>query len=114
MTVPAAPGVPDALRDFILSVIDSVDACEVLLALHAAPERSWSAKELGRTLKLPLGVVQSHLETLTRRHLLDVRLANDLRYRFAPARTDVRALIGMLGALHRASPAVVSDIISSR
>lgn len=114
MTVPPAQSVPDALRAFIVGSIESVEACEVLLSLHAGSNRSWSAKEVSRALKLPLGAAQAHLETLARRGLLDVRLTSDLRYRLAPARTEVGALIALLGTLYRANPAVVADIVASK
>jgi hypothetical protein len=52
------------LQEFIASYIGSVEQLEILLLLHANPERSWSAKEISAQFRSNLDSVSARLQGL--------------------------------------------------
>jgi hypothetical protein len=76
-----AAEIPSDVRHFILEHIESVSLLEVLLLLRAAPDKRWTAAEVGRALVSGETPAASQLETL-RRHRLAVE--TDGEYRYAP------------------------------
>lgn len=87
---------PPGVRRFIERRIDNIEQLEILLLLHRLGERSWSAEEVAEALRVTPRAAARHLEALTGRNLLDVRLGDEVRYRFAPAvpklTTETKAL----------------------
>ena len=79
------------VRRFIGRYLRTLEQLEVLLLLASAPERYWSAAEASDNLKIPAEDIGAALEHLTAASLLDVRLLDDVRYRFAPL-DDERSL----------------------
>lgn len=73
--------IPLDVRQFVAEHIDSVGLLEVLLLLRAAPEKPWSAAEVGRALVTGDAAAATHLERL-RGHRLAVDV--DGAYRYAP------------------------------
>jgi hypothetical protein len=78
----------ERVRRFISRYLRTVEQLEVLLLVSAAPERYWSAAEAGQALAIPAEDVGVALEHLTATGLLDVRLLDDVRYRFSPTDED--------------------------
>jgi biotin operon repressor len=80
-TDPMPPDIPADVRQFLAEHIDSVGVLDVLLLLRAAPEKPWSAVEVGRALVTGETAAATHLERL-RAHRLAVDV--DGAYRYAP------------------------------
>jgi hypothetical protein len=73
--------IPVDVRQFLAEHIDSVAVLDVLLLLRAAPDKLWSAAEVGRALVTGEAPAATQLERL-REHRLAVDV--DGRYRYAP------------------------------
>src|SRR5687767_14601535 len=68
----------------LLGALGDVDTLELLLALARSPLRYWSSSQLARTVPSP-DRRRASLEKLAQLNLADVRLGEDLLYRYAPA-----------------------------
>lgn len=73
---------PPNTRDFIARHIVSVEELEVLLFLHEANDRGWTATEINERLRSQEGSIAKWLETLVAHGLVQ---QGGSRYRFAPA-----------------------------
>lgn len=81
-----------AAREFARAHIRSPLELDVLLALEDDGSRWWSADALAAALRVPLSSLASILDALAVASLLDVKVAGDVLYRFAPL-NDVRHLL---------------------
>jgi hypothetical protein len=75
---------PPAVRRFLEERIDDVEQLEIMLHLQRHVERSWCAADVADALRLGCRRAENQLEALAGRDLLDVRLGDDVRYRFKP------------------------------
>ncbi|HWN41264.1 MAG TPA: hypothetical protein VNW71_03535, partial [Thermoanaerobaculia bacterium] len=65
----------DAVKHFLTGAVVSVERLDVLLFLYRHANRWWAAEKLAAELEMPADAVQSHLEHLSARNLLEVRIA---------------------------------------
>jgi hypothetical protein len=84
-----------AAHRFLRTRIPRGEALDILLFLRS--RLTWLLpQEVSRALRVPLGSVRAALEKLAQQGLLDVRLASDLMYRYAPLRKKDRDAIRQL------------------
>ena len=102
---------PGSVEQFLDSSIDSVEQCQMLMTIRNVGNRWWSAKDLARELYLTETSTARDLEDLATRGLLEVRLANDLHYRFAPASPELRSAVEELADAYRDRRAAVLSFI---
>jgi DNA-binding MarR family transcriptional regulator len=106
--------VPAAVRRLLERAVDGVEQLEILLLLYHHAERSWNAEGVADALRLTPRVVAAHLEALAQRDLLDVRIAGEVRYRFAPATRAQTAAIVQLAAWYRDHRSSILALVSTR
>jgi predicted ArsR family transcriptional regulator len=80
---------PNDVRAFLYSCIDSVEQVEILTLLGRS-SRSWSARAVGQKLGLQDSSARHHLETLVARGLLQTAISSEVAYRYAPKSADLR------------------------
>ena len=90
----------DAGRRFLADAVGSVERLNLLLFLHRHAARWWAAKALAAELEMPADTVQSHLEHLGARNLLDVRIAESVIYCYKPGREELSALVEEVARAH--------------
>lgn len=98
---------------FLTERIDSVEHLEALLLLSRAPEKWWTAQAVADELGGEVRSVSRTLDELCSQNLLDVRVAQDVLFKFAPRpgdATDVRAL----AEAYRSKRMVVLQTLSKR
>ena len=105
MTV-AGEDIPGEVRRFIAAHLDSVSALEVLLLLHAEPDRAWTADDVAAQLVTKPPAAAGFLG-----HLRDHGLASeqDGRFRYAPHRA-----VDALAAAYAARRHTVISLIFDR
>lgn len=81
------PGIPNSARAFIHDHIESVVQLEVLLLLHANPQRGWTAADIGRELRIDPAWASTQLVDLHARGMLQATDAASGAYQFT---TDAR------------------------
>jgi hypothetical protein len=92
--------IPDTVRRFLTDQIGSVERLDLLLFLHRHATRWWAAQTLAGELEMPADAVQSHLEHLSARNLLDVRVAESVIYCYQPGREDLAQLVEEVARVH--------------
>ena len=90
----------DAVRRFLTESIGSVERLTLLLFLHRHAARWWAAPALAAELEMPADTVQSHLEHLSARNLLDVKIAESVIYSYKPGREELSALVEEVARAH--------------
>lgn len=90
----------DAVKRFLAQDVGSVERLDVLLFLHRHATRWWAAEKLAAELEMPADAVQSHLEHLSARSLLDVRIAEAVIYCYQPAREELSRLVEDVARAH--------------
>lgn len=90
----------DAVRRFLSESIGSVGRLNLLLFLHRHAARWWAAQALAEELEMPADTVQTHLEHLSARNLLDVRIVESVIYCYKPGREELSALVEEVARAH--------------
>jgi hypothetical protein len=80
--------------------IGSAERLDLLLYLYRHAKRWWAAPALAAELGMPADAVESHLEQLSARNLLDVRVADSVIYRYQPSREDLSRLVEEIARMH--------------
>jgi hypothetical protein len=83
MSERSAGDLPNDLRAFLFSCIDSIEQVETL-ALLARSSRQWTARAVGAQLGLPDGGARHHLEALVARGLLQIAVGPEAMYSYGP------------------------------
>jgi predicted ArsR family transcriptional regulator len=104
----------DAVRRFLTDDVGSVERLNLLLFLHRHAARWWAAKALAAELEMPADTVQSHLEHLSARNLLDVRIAESVIYCYKPGREDLSQLVEELAQAHYRHRDAVVAVLTCR
>jgi hypothetical protein len=89
-----------AARDFLRARLGSLIQLDIALLLHGDPSAWWSAERVAGHLRVTVDAATQALESLASRNLLDVRIANDLTYRFAPWHESTAQLVGEIADHH--------------
>jgi hypothetical protein len=78
----------------------SVERLDVLLFMHRHATRWWSAETLAAELEMPANLIQAHLEHLSARNLLDVRIADSVIFCYKPTREELSRLVEDVAEAH--------------
>src|SRR4051794_3438625 len=79
---------PSELRVFLHSCIESIEQVELLLLLRGS-ERMRTAREIATALRISIAIARSDVETLAARGLLEVRVGEEIAYRYRPKSEDL-------------------------
>lgn len=85
---------------------------DVLLVLVADPGRWWSGADLGDALRASPDEVARILEGLAAGNLLDIKVGNDVLYRFSPL-DDVDPVIREIDTLRRIDRQAVDRMLEN-
>ena len=88
----AAPRIPREVRDFVARYLPSVEHLETFIVLQRNSTRSWSASDLSAELRIPQSAAEDVLERLASDNFLDVKISNEILYRFNPATAALEAV----------------------
>lgn len=99
----------DSVKHFLMEDIVSVERLDVLLFVYRHAKRWWAAQKLSTELEMPEDAVQSHLEHLSARNLLEVRIAESVIFCYKPVSEELAKLVEAVASTHyRHRDAVVS------
>jgi DNA-binding IclR family transcriptional regulator len=90
-----------SITRFLEQRISRFEGLDVLLLLHEHADRSWNASEVAVALRLTPSAAAEQLERLCQHDLLDVRLGNEVRYRFGPATSRLAAAVQRVARAYR-------------
>jgi hypothetical protein len=95
-------------REFVRARLGSLIQLDAVLLLHADTSLWWSAERVAAHLRVSPDAAAQALEALASRNLLDVRIANDLTYRFAPWHESAARLIAEIADHHYEAREIVA------
>lgn len=104
--MPGSHEMPERLRRFVRTAIDSLEQLDALVIVVRA-DHFWSAAELASELRLPASAAEQALEALASRGLLEVRLGTRVLYRYAPAHPD----LGLAAEIPEYYPAARAEVV---
>jgi len=105
---------PPSVRGFLAAYIVSIEQLETLLLVQREPERWWSAEMVAAELRSSTGASAERLEEMASKNLLDVRISDDLFYRYAPVSPSLAEAVLETARAYKESPVAVTTVIYSR
>jgi hypothetical protein len=78
------PTPPARVAEFTRQHLETLDDLQVLVACMESPDRWWSAEAIADHVGLTPSVGRRRLDRLVRRNLFDIRVSDEVRYRFSP------------------------------
>jgi hypothetical protein len=95
-------------REFARTRLGSILQLDVALLLRASGDAWWTAERVAQELRIEPDPARRALEALGSRNLLDVRIANDLAYRYAPWHESAARLMTEIAANHYETREIVA------
>ena len=89
-----------ASKDFVRAHLGSIITLDIALLLQSDPEMWWSVDRVANQLRISSEGARDGLEKLAARNLLDVRIASDLTYRFAPWHQSAAEMMSEIASNH--------------
>jgi hypothetical protein len=77
--------VPKDIREFVTRFLPSVEHLETFIALQGNTTKSWSPTDIAAELRIHESTAADVLEQLASDNFLDVKISNEILYRFNPA-----------------------------
>jgi predicted ArsR family transcriptional regulator len=96
----------------LYSCVDSFDHLEILLLLHRSAAAR-TAREIASDLALSHDTARAHLETLAARGLVEIAIAAEPAYRYAPRNDDLRRHSEQLALYYVQAPATILRRLAS-
>lgn len=106
--------IPQEVQAFIADHIESVVQLEVLLLLHAAPQRVFSAAEIGRELRIDAAWAAQQLVNLCSRGVLTCTGTTDPVYRYGPRTPEMDRAVADLAQAYADRRVTVIGLIFSK
>ena len=97
---------------FATTNLPSVEELRVLVVFVEGRERWHNADTIAKTLHISDTVAQAALDHLARRNLLDIRVTDDVRYRFRPGTPLLESQATAVVATYRRNPRQILKLIN--
>lgn len=104
--------IPESVRRFILTSINSVPYLEGMLLLRGEPKRLWDSKQVAKRLYLSEKIAEQILGDLCEAGVI-VRDADSAKYCYRPSSSDLRELIDQLAKIYARNVVAVTDLVHS-
>jgi hypothetical protein len=85
----SASRVPKDIQEFVARFLPSVEYLETFIVLQRNTTRSWSPSDVAAELRIQESAAADVLEQLASDNFLDVKISNEILYRFNPATTQL-------------------------
>jgi hypothetical protein len=93
---------PQAVVHFAATHLGSLEDMKVLVLCVEERDRWHDAPAIARTLRIPRRAARAALDQLARNNLLDIRITDDVRYRFRPGTSELESqAVALVDAYHR-------------
>lgn len=106
--------ISDELMRFIFDCIDSVEQLDVLLLIHAHPDREWTFPEISRELRSSEASIRKRIVTLKEKSIIDPSALSPRGVRYMPFSEKVGQLVNNLSAIYPVQPYRVMELIFNK
>ena len=96
----------------VTHVLKSALDLQVLITLMEDGTRWWDARAMSAKLAIDAAVVRTVLDRLCSKNLLDIRITDDIRYRYRPGTPELAAASEALLAAFRRDPSALEKLIT--
>lgn len=103
---------PEAVA-FLRSCVDSLIELEVMLLLHRTKERDLSAASIAAELRIDRDTLESHLDRLSIKNVVDVKIAEDVLYRLRPLARERATALDILDAIYPDRRLAIAETIEA-
>lgn len=103
---------PSELRAFLHSCIESIEQVELLIMMRGS-ERMRTARDVASELGVSIAVARRDLETLAARGLLEVRVGEEIAYRYRPRSEDLARYCDLLAQHYITSRQAVLGFVAA-
>ena len=102
------------VRRFITEHVDSAEKLDILLLLHASPEKPWTAHDVSQAVFTVPTSATLRLEGLAASGFLSSTGGADPRYQYAPRAAALDGQVQALAAAYRANRVAVINLVFQR
>lgn len=106
--------IPDGLRRFILTSVQSVPYLEALLLLHAGPHSMWGVQDVARRLYIGEAQALALLAAIHEAGIAERMGPDQNQFRYRPTSDELAATIDQLARAYAINLVGVTDLIHSR
>ena len=110
----AVAKIPKDIREFIARYLPSVEHLETFIVLQRNTTRSWNATDMAAELRIPESTAADVLERLASDNFLDVKISNEILYRFNPATASMEDLSARCADMYvRQRIAIINTVMTA-
>ena len=106
--------VPEDIRRFVLSSVNSVPYLEALLLLRSAPELTWSARQFAQRLYVSEKLARELLQDLVSNGVAEADAAVPPQFRYQPVSTQLYELLDLVADFYARHLVEVTHLIHSK
>ena len=99
------------IKRLVAEHIDAADQLDILLLLHSAPHRGWTAREVSESVFTVPTAATLRLEQLVQAGFLATSGGADPSYTYRPATPALREQVDALAAVYRANRVAVIQLV---
>jgi hypothetical protein len=103
---------PAALAQFARSHVHSVEALQVFILCVDHRDRWWDASGIGRAASITESRARRILDEFARSNLLDIRISDAVRFRFAPGVQELEDQAVAFASAYHTNPTGVVKLIA--
>lgn len=104
--------IPPLVAMFMRAHVASVEEIALLMAMIDASDRWWDVHLVSRELGIPAKEARALLDRFASGNLLDIRVTDDVRYRFVPGTRELEQGAAAFAEAYRTHPAAVLQSVS--
>jgi len=106
------PGkLPPVIKGFVAAHVRTLDELQLLMALVQSGDRWWDADDAAREFGMAVPEARAALDHLAARNLLDIRIGEDLHYRFRPGTPELGDAARAAAEAYRQRPLDVARLV---
>jgi len=103
---------PAPLTQFARSHLHSVEALQVFILCIDHRERWWDSSAIARRLAIAESQARRVLDQLARSNLLDIRISEEVRFRFAPGVHELEEVAAAFASAYHDNPAAIVNLVA--
>jgi hypothetical protein len=103
--------------DLMVKIIDSLRSLQdlqLLLTLMDDPDRWWDARAIAQETGDPTSSTGAGLDRLAAKNLLDIRVTEDVRFRYRPGTPELEKAGAAFAEAYRKNPLAIVKLVTAR
>lgn len=107
----AAGKLPPTVEAFVTAHVQTLEELQLLMAIVQSEDRWWDAHDAAREYGMAVSDARAALERLAARNLLDIRIGEELHYRFQPGTPELGEAARAAADAYRRRPLDVGRLV---